>query len=65
MSVLVALGILLVVLVVIDLALTAGIIRRLRTNGTSVVPPNEAPRAGLRVDLARDAQAWPAQARKR
>ena len=62
MSVLVALGILLVVLVVIDLALTAGIIRRLRTNGTPAVPPNEAPRVGLRVDLARDAQAWPAQA---
>jgi hypothetical protein len=63
MSVLVALGILLLVLVVIDLALTAGIIRRLRLDGTPAVPSNEAPRVGLRVDLARDGQAWPVQAR--
>jgi hypothetical protein len=61
MPVLVALGAIVLILVVINLVLTAGIVRRLRREAAPV-DPNEAPPAGLRVDLSRDAEPWSAQA---
>lgn len=62
MSVLVAIGVLVLVLVVIDLGLTVGIIRRLRTSAIKSTAEESAPRVGLRVDLTTDAKPWPAEA---
>lgn len=62
MSVLTAIGILVLVLVVIDLVLTIGIIRRLRASGVDSTANESVPRVGLRVDLTKDAERWPADA---
>ena len=59
MSVLVAVGVLLLVLVLVDLALTVGIIRRLRGTATPTAPRVNPPR-GFRVRLELDE--WPGPA---
>jgi hypothetical protein len=61
MSVLVAVGVLLLVLLLVDLALTAGIIRRLRGDAIPLGPRTN-PRRGFRVSLERDGGEWPSRA---
>ena len=59
MPVLAAVGVLLLVLVLVDLALTVGIIRRLRGDATPLAPRANPPR-GFRVSLEKDE--WPSRA---
>jgi hypothetical protein len=61
MPVLTAIGVVLLVLVLVDLALTAGIIRRLRGDATPLAPGTN-PRPGFRVSLERDSEEWPSGA---
>ena len=61
MSVLTALGVLLLVLVVVDLGLTVGIVRRLRGD-LAPLRPRTNPERGFRVSLDRDGAEWPAGA---
>lgn len=62
MSIWNAVEILLAIIVVIDLALTTAIIRRLRAGVPDTSGPNPAPEAGFRVDLARDDGTWSEEA---
>lgn len=61
MPVLTAVAVVLLVLVLVDLALTAGIIRRLRGDATPFAPRTN-PRPGFRVSLHEDGQDWPSGA---
>jgi len=59
-AVLTAVAIVLAVLVAIDLLLTVGIVRRLRDGeGLGTGKPVVQPARGHRIDLSRDAKAWP------
>jgi hypothetical protein len=63
-SVRTAIDVLLLVVVLIDLALTAGIVRRLRRMPDHAVTERPAPnpRPGYQVDLTKDGEPWPVEA---